>query len=115
MPAGCYASASSLKRLDLAKKSRFVIVVVIVLARESRHFYVRGRMEMEHVFQIAVGTVAMRPYVFAFLVAYLAAAVLHLGWRTILWFTVAGYLISFVSEVSSINTGFPYGWYYYLD
>ena len=70
---------------------------------------------MEHVFQIAVGTVAMRPYVFAFLAAYLAAAVFHLGWRTTLWFTVAGYLISFVSEVSSINTGFPYGWYYYLD
>jgi uncharacterized membrane protein len=70
---------------------------------------------MEHVFQLVVGTVAMRPYVFAFLAAYLAVAVLHLGWRTILWFTVAGYLISFVSEVSSINTGFPYGWYYYLD
>jgi len=70
---------------------------------------------MEHVFQIAVGTVAMRPYVFAFLAAYLAAAVFHLGWRTTLWFTVTGYLISFVSEVSSINTGFPYGWYYYLD
>src|SRR6266567_4899025 len=85
------------------------------MAREPRHFYVSGRMEMEHVFQIAVGTVAMRPYVFAFLAAYLAAAVFHLGWRTTLWFTVAGYLISFVSEVSSINTGFPYGWYYYLD
>lgn len=70
---------------------------------------------MHDIFQIAVGTVAMRPYVFAFLAAYLAAAVLHLGWRTTLWFTVAGYLISFVSEVSSINTGFPYGWYYYLD
>jgi len=70
---------------------------------------------MEHVFQIAVGTVVMRPYVFAFLTAYLAAAVLHLGWRTTLWFTVVGYLISFVSEVSSINTGFPYGWYYYIE
>ena len=85
------------------------------MAREPRHFVCWRIREMEHVFQIAVGTVAMRPYVFAFLAAYLAAAVFHLGWRTTLWFTVTGYLISFVSEVSSINTGFPYGWYYYLD
>ena len=70
---------------------------------------------MDHVLQIAVGTVIMRPYVFAFLVVYLAAAVLHVGWRTTLWYTVVGYLISFASEVCSINTGFPYGWYYYLD
>ena len=70
---------------------------------------------MEHVLQIAIGTITMRPYVFAFLAVYLVAAVVHLGWRTTLWFTVIGYLISFVSEVSSINTGFPYGWYYYID
>ena len=70
---------------------------------------------MEHVLQIAIGTVTMRPYVFAFLAVYLVAAVMHLGWRTTLWFTVIGYLISFASEVSSINTGFPYGWYYYID
>ena len=57
----------------------------------------------------------MRPYVFAFLAAYLVAAVLHLGWRSTLWFTVVGYLIAFASEFSSINTGFPYGWYYYID
>jgi putative membrane protein len=57
----------------------------------------------------------MRPYVFAFLVVYLVAAVTHLGWRKTAWFTVAAYLISFASEFCSINTGFPYGWYYYLD
>lgn len=70
---------------------------------------------MEHAFQIALGTVTMRPYVFAFLLVYLVAAVAHLGWRTTILFTVVGYLISFFSEFSSINTGFPYGWYYYLD
>lgn len=64
---------------------------------------------------IAVGTVTMRPYVFAFFASYLVAAVLHLGWRKTIWFTVAGYLIAFTSEVSSINNGFPYGWYYYID
>lgn len=70
---------------------------------------------MGHVLEIAVGTVTMRPYVFAFLAVYLVAAVLHLGWRTTLLFTGAGYLVSFASEVASINTGFPYGWYYYID
>jgi len=70
---------------------------------------------MQDILNIAIGTVTMRPYVFAFLAVYLVSAVVHLGWRTTLWFTVIGYLISFVSEVSSINTGFPYGWYYYID
>jgi putative membrane protein len=70
---------------------------------------------MDHFFHIALGTISMRPYVFAFLVAYLVAAVMHLGWRTTIWFTIIGYLISFSSEVCSINTGFPYGWYYYID
>jgi putative membrane protein len=65
--------------------------------------------------QIAVGTVTMRPYVFAFFAAFLLAAVPHIGWRRTLAFTGCGYLISFASEVSSINTGFPYGWYYYID
>jgi uncharacterized membrane protein len=70
---------------------------------------------MDDVVRIAVGTVVMRPYVFAFLAMYLVAAVTHLGWRKTCYFTVAGYLIAFVSEYSSINTGIPYGWYYYID
>ncbi len=70
---------------------------------------------MEHVLRIVIGTVTMRPYVFAFLAVYLVAAVTHLGWRKALWFTCVGYLIAFLSEFSSINTGFPYGWYYYID
>lgn len=64
---------------------------------------------------IAVGTFAMRPYVFAFFAAYLLACVSHVGWRRTAAFTVAGYLIAFASEWLSINTGFPYGWYYYID
>jgi len=69
---------------------------------------------MNDALQIAVGTVTMRPYVFAFLVVYLFVASAHLGWRKTILFAVVGYLISFISEYSSINTGFPYGWYYYL-
>lgn len=70
---------------------------------------------MEDFFRIAVGTFTMRPYVFAFFLAYLLAAVPHLGWKKVGMFTVAGYLIAFASEVCSINHGFPYGWYYYID
>ena len=64
---------------------------------------------------ILIGTFTMRPYVFAFFAAFLLASVPHVGWRTTLQFTAAGYLIAFLSEWLSINTGFPYGWYYYID
>jgi uncharacterized membrane protein len=70
---------------------------------------------MNDLMHVIAGTVVMRPYVFAFLVAYLVAAVLHIGWRKTLCFTIVGYLIAFVSEYSSIHNGFPYGWYYYID
>jgi uncharacterized membrane protein len=77
-------------------------------------FYVL-EMQMEDFWNIIVGTIAMRPYVFAFLAVYLFIASAHLGWRKTLIFTVVGYLISFLSEYSSINNGFPYGWYYYIE
>jgi putative membrane protein len=64
---------------------------------------------------ILIGTFTTRPYVFAFFAAFLLACVPHVGWRTTLQFTAAGYLIAFSSEWLSINTGFPYGWYYYID
>ena len=70
---------------------------------------------MSDFFHMALGTITMRPYVFAFFATYLATAVLHLGWRKTAWFTAAGYLIAFASEYSSINNGFPYGWYYYVE
>jgi uncharacterized membrane protein len=70
---------------------------------------------LQDILSLAVGTVTMRPYVFAFLAVYLFAASAHLGWRKTVLFTVVGYFISFLSEYSSINTGFPYGWYYYIE
>lgn len=65
--------------------------------------------------QLALGTISMRPYVFAFFGAFLLACVPHVGWKKTLTFTGVGYLIAFVSEKLSISTGFPYGWYYYID
>lgn len=66
-------------------------------------------------FEAAIDTLVMRPYVFAFFAAFLLACVPHVGWRKTLAFTIAGYLIAFASEKLSITTGFPYGWYYYID
>jgi putative membrane protein len=70
---------------------------------------------MHHFLEITVGTFTLRPYVFAFFGAFLLVCVPHVGWRRTLQFTVIGYLIAFGSEWLSINTGFPYGWYYYID
>ncbi len=70
---------------------------------------------MQELLQLAAGTISMRPYVFVFFAAYLLAAVPHLGWKRTSLFTLLGYLIAFLSEFSSINTGLPYGWYYYID
>ncbi len=75
----------------------------------------RGLINMPHILDIAIGTVALRPYVFAFFGAFLLVCVPHVGWKRTLAFTVTGYFIAFGSEWLSINTGFPYGWYYYID
>ena len=70
---------------------------------------------MHNFLDIAIGTFTMRPYVFAFFAAFLLVCVPHIGWRRTMLFTIIGYLIAFCSEWLSINTGFPYGWYYYID
>jgi putative membrane protein len=70
---------------------------------------------MNEFLNLLAGTVLMRPYVFAFMAVFLITAILHLGWRKTLSFTVIGYLIAFISEYSSIHNGFPYGWYYYIE
>jgi len=70
---------------------------------------------MIHFLEIVIGTVTMRPYVFAFFTAFLLVCVPHVGWKRTMTFTMVGYLIAFGSEWLSINTGFPYGWYYYID
>ena len=70
---------------------------------------------MPEILQLAIGTVSSRPYVFAFFAAFLLAAVPQIGWKRVFLFTLSGYLTAFASEFSSINTGFPYGWYYYID
>lgn len=61
-----------------------------------------------------MGTILLRPYVFAFLAVYLVGASLQFGYRVTLLFLLVGYIIAFASEYSSIHWGFPYGDYFYI-
>ena len=65
-------------------------------------------------FAILATTLMQRPYVLAFLIAYVCIAwkVMKPFWT--ITFLFAGYTIAFVSEFCSINYGLPYGWYYYV-
>ena len=60
------------------------------------------------------GTIALRPYVFALLCAYLLLATLYLGAGRAVAFLVLGYLISWLAELGAISFGFPFGEYLYI-
>ncbi len=64
---------------------------------------------------LLLGTVLLRPYVFAFLACYLLGAWLQFGPRVTWVFLLLGYLTAFLSEYSSIHLGFPYGDYFYIQ
>ena len=60
------------------------------------------------------GTLWLRPYVFIFLGCYLLLATWQFGLGRTLAFLVTGYLVAWLAELSSIHTGFPFGWYIYI-
>jgi putative membrane protein len=62
---------------------------------------------------LLVGTLALRPYVFAFLIGFVVAAVVDLGWRRTLRFTACVWPVAMLAELSSTRTGFPFGLYEY--
>ncbi len=64
---------------------------------------------------LLIGTVVLRPYVFIFLAIYLLVASQQIGWRRTLIWTISGYAVAFAAEWSSIQGGFPFGDYYYLE
>jgi len=70
-----------------------------------------------HFFQLLLGTIILRPYVFIFFAIYLFLAVTNLGWKRAGLFTIIAYLTAFICEWSSAvaATGFPFGLYYYID
>jgi len=62
---------------------------------------------------LVVGTLTLRPYVFAFLALFLAAAAADLGWRRTLGFGGCVWSVAWLSEFSSTRTGVPFGHYQY--
>ena len=59
-------------------------------------------------------TVLFRPYVFLFLGIYLYAAMKKIGFKKAVLFTLIAWAVAYVSEFSSVRTGFPFGLYYYI-
>ena len=59
------------------------------------------------------GTVLLRPYVFVFLLAYLAAAARDFGLRRALGFLLWSGCVAFTAEYVSTRVGIPFGLYHY--
>lgn len=70
---------------------------------------------MESFPALFLNTILLRPYVFIFLLIYLIGCSTHLGLKRALFFCIAGYAITWLSEYSSIHNGFPYGYYRYIE
>jgi uncharacterized membrane protein len=70
---------------------------------------------MRFFFLLLFHTVLLRPYVFVFFLIYFLGCSLHLGIKRASFFCIVGYLISWLSEYSSIHNGIPYGNYYYIE
>jgi len=60
-----------------------------------------------------LNTILFRPYVFAFLAAFLFAAIQLIGWPRTWRFWLISWATAFVCEYSSTRNGVPFGWYHY--
>src|SRR6266568_4799774 len=58
-------------------------------------------------------TLALRPYVFAFLVLFLVAGSADLGWRRTLGFGTSVWPVAWLAEFASTRIGLPFGLYHY--
>ena len=65
--------------------------------------------------ELLLGTIWLRPYVFIFLLSYLIIAILHMGVKRSLLFTLLSFAIAFVAEYSSTRNGLPFGYYTYIE
>jgi putative membrane protein len=64
---------------------------------------------------LLLSTMELRPYVFIFLLVYIVGCTLQFGFKRTVLYGIVGYFLAWLSEFSSIHTGFPYGWYYYIE
>ena len=65
------------------------------------------------ILDLFIKTILFRPYVFAFLAAFLFAAIMLIGWPRTWRFWLISWATAFVCEFSSTRTGVPFGWYHY--
>lgn len=63
---------------------------------------------------LLLATIALRPYVFVFLAAFLFAGTVNFGVRTTLLFAFLTYSVALACEWSSVHNGFPFGLYHYV-
>lgn len=64
---------------------------------------------------LLVGTVVLRPYVFAFLALFLLAGAVDLGWRRALGFAGCVWPVAWLAEFSSTRIAIPFGLYQYTQ
>jgi Carotenoid biosynthesis protein len=64
---------------------------------------------------VLLSTIALRPYVFVFLVSFLFIAVVNFGLNTTVLFGALTYGVGLASEYSSVHNGFPFGLYHYVE
>lgn len=65
--------------------------------------------------ELLIDTVLLRPYVFAFVAAFLAAGLADLGWRRTLGFAIWVWPVAWLSEFASTQVGVPFGLYRYTE
>jgi putative membrane protein len=71
------------------------------------------RIRRAETMKLFIGTLLMRPYVFAFLAAFLGAGAADLGWRRTLLFGGCVWPVVWVAEFASTRIGVPFGLYHY--
>jgi hypothetical protein len=64
---------------------------------------------------LLLSTIALRPYVFIYLVSFLFISIVNFGLRTTILYAVLTYFVALGCEWSSVHNGFPFGLYHYLD
>jgi putative membrane protein len=64
---------------------------------------------------LLLSTIALRPYIYIFLAAFLFIATINYGLATTILFALLTYASALLCEVSSIHNGFPFGLYHYVE
>src|SRR3989441_8760742 len=85
------------------------------MASESPVTIADGNMRIRrgNPMELLFGTIVLRPYVFGFLAAFLAAGAADLGWRRTLLFAAGVWPVAWLAEFSSTRVGVPFGLYHY--